>query len=157
MYFIRSNSIAGGQLPCYSWTRAPSFIRSVPGCARCLSGCRAYSSRQTDTAKAKAQATSGPEVAASPAAPDSSYCASRSHPRACPLSFSQVLAWPTVPSGFSVILSPLCVVVGPACIWDVPAPASQFCMQHFSPSVLRPLLPSLFAFPCRIPAPHRTE
>lgn len=48
MYFIRSNSIAGGQLPCCSWTRAPSFIRSVPGCARCLSGCRAYSSRQTD-------------------------------------------------------------------------------------------------------------
>lgn len=118
-YFVRSSSIAGGQLPCCSWTRAHSFSRSLPGCARCLSGCRAYSSGQMETAKAKAQATSGPEGAASPASPDSSCCASRAHtppdPRPCHFSASQVLAWPTVPSGFSVILSPT------AWWWDLPA------------------------------------
>ena len=75
--------------------------------------------RQMETAKAKAQATSGPEVAASPASPDSSCCASRAHtppdPRPCHFSVSQVLAWPTVPSGLSVILSP------PAWWWNLPA------------------------------------
>ena len=58
MYFIRSSSIAGGQLPCCSWTRAHSFSRSLPGCAKCLIGCRAYTSGQTD-GDSKGQSSGG--------------------------------------------------------------------------------------------------
>jgi len=47
------------------------------------------------------------------------------HPRPCPLSLSQVLSWPTVPSGFSVILSPLRMW------WDLPASGMSLPL-HFS-------------------------
>lgn len=65
MYFIRSNSIAGGQLPCCSWTRAPSFIRSVPGCARCLSGCSDIQ-QQTDRWRQRRPKLRWPQALKSP-------------------------------------------------------------------------------------------
>ena len=88
--------------------------------------------RQMETAQAKAQATSGPEVAASPASPVGAAAVplaptspTHYHPGPCPLSLSQVLAWPTILSGFSVIRSPLCIW------WDLPASGMSLPL-HFS-------------------------
>ena len=154
MYFIRSSSIAGGQLPCCSWTRAHSFSRSLPGCAKCLIGCRAYTSGQTD-GDSKGQSSGGFRSWSRclPSLPwQQLLCLPRPHsPRPQALPFlclsSTCLAYRPLWL-LSDSLTP-CMVVGPTCVWDVPAPALHFCTQHLSPSVLCPLLSSLFAFPRR--------
>ena len=69
-------------MDCTHAAPVPELIRSsdryldVPGTS--AGAGHTAAERQVETAKAKAQATSGPEVAASPASPDSSYCASGS-------------------------------------------------------------------------------
>lgn len=141
-------------------TGVHSFSKSVPGCARCSSGCKGYSSEQTDgDSESQSSGDFRPcASAASLASPESGRFTSCSpRPWALPFLSYTCLTHHTIPSGFSVMLSPLCAVVGPACTWDFPPPALQICTRHLSHSILRSLLSSLSAFPDRMPAAHRRE